>query len=140
MAARPRNCDHCQAAYLAKGPGSKFCGPACRKASWAAARAAESRAARDDDRESQESQADDGGCAEAVRAELFAANVLDSSAGRAALALARLVDGATSSDSAAAAAWVREMRAAVADALKGARPAASDPLDEMARRRAARAV
>ena len=74
----------------------------------------------------------------AVLAELQAAGRLDSSAGQAAVALARRIDDGAES-SAGLAALTREMRAAMAEALSRAE-ATGDALDELRARREARRV
>lgn len=75
----------------------------------------------------------------AVLAELRAAGRLDSSAGQAAVALARRIDDGAESSSGLAA-LTREMRAAMAEALSRVE-ASGDALDELrARREARRAV
>jgi hypothetical protein len=73
-----------------------------------------------------------------VVAELQAAGRLDSSAGQAAVALARRIDDGAES-SAGLAALTREMRAAMAEALARAE-ASGDALDELRARREARRV
>lgn len=72
----------------------------------------------------------------AVLAELRAAGRLESSAGQAAVALARRIDDGAES-SAGLAALTREMRAAMAEALSRAE-ATGDALDELRARREAR--
>ena len=74
----------------------------------------------------------------AVVSELQAAGRLDSSAGQAAVALARRIDDGAES-SAGLAALTRELRAAMAEALARAE-AAGDALDELRARREARRV
>lgn len=74
----------------------------------------------------------------AVLAELREAGRLDSSAGQAAVALARRIDDGAES-SAGLAALTRELRAAMAEALARAE-AAGDALDELRARREARRV
>lgn len=72
----------------------------------------------------------------AVIAELTAAGRLDSSAGQAAVALARRIDDGAESSSGLAA-LTREMRAAMAEALSRVE-SAGDALDELLARREAR--
>lgn len=79
-----------------------------------------------------------GPVAEAVLAELLESDAVDSAAGRAALKLALLVDDATMFGGASVAGWVREMRAALAEARAVAPPQEADPIDELERRRATR--
>jgi hypothetical protein len=74
----------------------------------------------------------------AVIADLSAANALHSPAGLAAVRLAQLIDAATLMQGSSSAAWVREMRAALAEAKSGAPESEVDPLDELERRRASR--
>lgn len=74
----------------------------------------------------------------AVIADLAACNVLDSPAGLAAVRLAQLIDAATLMSGSSCAAWVREMRSALADAKSDAPAEEADPLDELERKRAAR--
>ena len=74
----------------------------------------------------------------AVIAELAEANALRSAAGLAAVRLAQLIDSATLLAGSSAAAWTREMRAALAEAKSGAPATEADPLDELERKRASR--
>ena len=76
------------------------------------------------------------GALAAVIAELTAAGRLDSSAGQAAVALARRIDDGAESSSGLAA-LTREMRAAMAEALARVE-SAGDALDELLARREAR--
>ena len=71
----------------------------------------------------------------AVIADLAAANALATPSGLAAVKLAQLIDGATLHSGSSPAAWVREMRSAVAEAKSGAPAAERDPIDEMEAKR-----
>jgi hypothetical protein len=73
-----------------------------------------------------------------VIADLSAAGALGSPAGLAAVKLAQLVDGSTQVNGSAPATWVREMRAALAEAKSMAPSEDVDPLDELEKRRARR--
>ena len=74
----------------------------------------------------------------AAIAELRDANALGSAAGLAAVRLAQLIDSASAMSGAAVAGWVREMRAALAEARADSPAEESDPIDELERKRAAR--
>jgi hypothetical protein len=74
----------------------------------------------------------------AVIADLAAANALGSPAGLAAVRLAQLIDSVTPMAGSSAAAWVREMRAALDDAKREAPTQEQDPIDELERKRASR--
>lgn len=76
----------------------------------------------------------DGPVAVATRVELELAGRANSAAGNAALALARRIDTGTAETGSSLAAMVREHRATLAEAVRGA-VAAADPLDELRARR-----
>jgi hypothetical protein len=73
-----------------------------------------------------------------VISDLAAAGALGSPAGLAAVKLAQLIDGSTLVNGSAPAAWVREMRSALAEAKSLAPSEDADPLDELEKRRARR--
>lgn len=122
-----RSCDVCGRTYDAKRPSSRFCGATCRKrhqrSPGVAAVPAPTVLA-----------AAPGGLHAATHAELEAADRLETALGAAALALASRVDSGSAEQGSAFAALVREHRAALAEALRGANPAAN-PLDELKARR-----
>lgn len=74
----------------------------------------------------------------AVIAELRDANALTSAAGLAAVRLAQLIDSSSVMSGAAVSGWVREMRAALAEARAESPAEEVDPIDELERKRAAR--
>ena len=141
-----RTCDACGADFDARSPRARFCSDKCRSraryrrevlgqpeavASPKPKRTRKAKAAAEPDAPV--------GALGAVLAELQAAGRLDSSAGQAAVALARRIDDGAESSSGLAA-LTREMRAAMAEALSRVE-ASGDALDELrARREARRAV
>ena len=74
----------------------------------------------------------------AVIAELAEANALHTPSGLAACRLAQLIDAASPMQGSSVAAWVKELRAAIADARAASPAEEADPIDELGRRRAAR--
>jgi uncharacterized OB-fold protein len=128
-----RQCDVCGTTYTAKRATSRYCGATCRtRASRAGVAAAVVPVKPQPPRILVESTVD------AIRAELDAANALDSAAGRIALALATLIDGSTVATGSAAATLAKECRAALAEAKQSAPQVVADPLDELEQRRARR--
>lgn len=131
------DCARCAQTFTAKRKAARFCSVKCRNAA-ARARAAgqpESLAKPKRTRKPK-AQATPTGALGAVIAELTAAGRLDSSAGQAAVALARRIDDGAESSSGLAA-LTREMRAAMAEALSRVE-VAGDALDELRARREAR--
>lgn len=74
----------------------------------------------------------------AVIAELDEANALGSASGLAAVKLAQLIDSATLMQGASVAAWTKELRASIEQALTKAPAVEVDPIDEIERKRAER--
>lgn len=142
-----KSCARCARTFTAKRQVARFCSVACRNAA-AAARAkgqpeakvvpAKPKAKRTRKAAGLEPEAVPTGALGAVLDELQAAGRLQSSAGQAAVALARRIDDGAES-SAGLAALTREMRAAMAEALSRAE-ATGDALDELRARREARRV
>jgi hypothetical protein len=120
-----RSCDVCDRQYDAKRPSSRFCGATCRKRNQRSPEPAAAPAL---------FVAPASGLSAATAAELEAAGRLETSLGQAALVLARRVDGGDREPGSALASLVREHRASLAEALRGAQQAAS-PLDEVKARR-----
>ena len=131
-----RTCEHCGKDFQAQSSRARFCSSSCRgRARRAKGKptATVIRVAVDEPaREPVESVFD------AVRAELVEAKALDSSAGRAALVLASMVDQATVLGGSGAAALVKELRATLSEALKS-KPQAVSLVDELRNRREQRA-
>lgn len=124
----PRLCDVCREPYIAKRLNSRFCSATCRKRN---------------QRKPVGSPAATplptvalgvGSVASITRAELEAAGRLGTSLGQVALLLAARLDAQVRESGMGVAAIVREHRAALAEALKGAAVAA-DPVDELRARR-----
>ena len=139
-----KSCARCARTFTAQRQVARFCSVACRNAA-AAARAKglpEAKAAPKPKRTRKAKPTPEAdapvGTLGAVLAELRGAGRLDSSAGQAAVALARRIDDGAES-SAGLAALTRELRAAMAEALARAE-AAGDALDELRARREARRV
>lgn len=123
----------CGLDFESANPRARYCSPTCRKrASRAGISIPTVPTAPRPPRVLVESVVD------ATRVELEAVGALDSAAGRVALTLAALIDGATVATGSAAASLAKEMRAALAEAKKSAPQAVSDPLDELEERRARR--
>lgn len=136
-------CARCAATFSPASRRARFCSVKCRtQATRARAKGEpESRAIPAKPKRSPKAKAEavPTGTLGAVVGELQAAGRLDSSAGQAAVALARRIDDGAES-SAGLAALTRELRAAMAEALSRAE-ATGDALDELrARREARRAV
>lgn len=139
-----RTCDACGADFDARSPRARFCSDKCRsRARYRREVLGQPEAvAAPKPKRTRKSKAEPEpiptGTLGAVVAELQAAGRLDSSAGQAAVALARRIDDGAES-SAGLAALTREMRAAMAEALARAE-ASGDALDELRARREARRV
>lgn len=132
-------CARCAQPFSAASKRARFCSVKCRTQATRARAAGqpESLAPAKPKRASKaKPEAVPTGTLGAVMAELQAAGRLDSSAGQAAVALARRIDDGAES-SAGLAALTREMRAAMAEALSRAE-ATGDALDELRARREAR--
>lgn len=122
-----QNCEACGSPFVAKRPDARFCRDACRKkASRVAPPVVVGLPIAD--------VPEGGALTRATTAELDAAGRLESSAGAAALVLARRIDGSAADTGSAVAAMVREHRAALIEALRGAK-AAEDPIDQLRQRR-----
>lgn len=130
-----RHCDACGKPYEAKRERSRFCGDTCQK---------RSRRARGPVAEAEEPQprvrplpvpSADTGLAAATERTLREAGRLDTYLGQSAVALAERIEARSSADTGSAyAALHRELRAVMAEALRGASVAA-DPIDELRARR-----
>ena len=120
-----KQCTVCSEPFEAKRNTAKYCSPRCRV-----------RAARQPKPEPAATMpADpDSELWTATLGELAAAARVASASGQAALLLARRLDSAAVETGSSVAAMVREHRAALADALKGA-AAEANPLDELRARR-----
>ncbi|MFD1656985.1 hypothetical protein ACFSL4_01725 [Streptomyces caeni] len=129
-----KRCEACTAVFEAKRNTAKYCSDRCRVR---ASRRPKDTAAPAPDRVTAVPSGDQAGgesLAGAARTELEGAGRLQTAAGMAVLALARRIDANTAETGSSLAAMVREFRAALADALKGAGEAA-DPVDELKARR-----
>jgi len=128
-----RACDVCGVKYEAKRLASRFCSPACRK-----------RHQRNPQSAAPvvlpvigDPGAVDGPVLSATRADLHAAGRLGGPLGQAALLLAGRLDRSEREPGTSLAALVREHRAALAEAVRGAKRAV-DPVDELRARRDSR--
>jgi hypothetical protein len=120
----PRSCDSCGVTYEAKRPSSKFCSARCRvRASSAAKSGAPA------DAPVIVPSAEAGLLTLTTWGELERAGRLETSVGVAALILAARLDATTTDTGSSIAALVREHRATLTEALRGA--AAADPMDEL---------
>lgn len=118
-----RNCQSCQAAFIANRSDTKFCSTQCRK--------------RNARRVGKRSAEGNGGTVEAATlAELDRLGRYDSALGRLALELAASIDLRADPLSARATA-AKELRATL-DALGRGAKVAADPVDELAERRKSR--
>ena len=127
-----RACDYCGQTYTAKRKTSRFCSNSHR--ALYAQKGGDHRpvaVVRPQPRPSVS-------LAASTRAALEQAGRLDHPAGVAALRLAELVDDPPPLSTSSIAAWVREHRASMAEALKDATPAAASTLDMLKARRDAR--
>jgi hypothetical protein len=120
-----RACDVCGKLYTAQRSTSKYCSVACRVRKFEGAKSV-SVAVKSPDSST-------GSLAGLTRNELEQAGRLGTALGEAALVLARRIDAGHDPGSAVAA-LAREHRAALAEAVRGARRAA-DPMDELKARR-----
>lgn len=119
-----RNCDVCRSPYEAKRPNSKFCSDRCRKRSQRAPDALVPPF------ENPHEPVDGpGALTMATFFELEAAGRAATSVGIAAILLAQRLDRPTADTGSSIAALVREHRATLAEAVRGA--AAADPMDEL---------
>lgn len=123
-----KHCASCGEPFEAQRNTAKYCSAKCRVRASRSAKPAGEAELVDEGVPVEES------VSEAVRGELGAAGRLASPTGRAVLALARRIDGGSRESGASLAALVKEFRASMAEALKGAEQAA-DPLDELRVRR-----
>lgn len=126
----------CGGPFEAKRPNATYCSAKCRKRAQRAGTAGgQARTVplppRPDD------PGEDGPVTAATRRELAAAGREESALGQGALAAARRIDTPTSDSGSAVASLIREHRAALAEALDGAKPAMDD-LDELRARRDAK--
>lgn len=122
-------CAECSAEFDAKRPIAKYCSERCKKRAQRKPRPAQAQPAAapipvDPDSE----------LWTATLNELTAAGRVASASGQAALLLARRLDSGLTETGSSVAAMIREHRAALADALKGA-TAEVNPLDELRARR-----
>lgn len=120
-----KQCAVCPAEFEAKRKTAKYCSPRCRV-----------RAARQPKPEPAATMPvdPDSELWTATLDELTSAARVASASGQAALLLARRLDSGLTETGSSMAAMIREHRAALADALKGAR-AKTNPLDELRARR-----
>lgn len=123
-----RACDSCRNQYEAKRPNSRFCSESCRKRFSRQPGAIASLPAPGPVIEGAE-----GPLTRSTRLELEAAGRADSSVGQLALLAARRLDAGGETGSAVAA-LMREHRATVAEAVRGAQKA-GDKLDELRAKR-----
>lgn len=130
-----KECDACGSRFTPRSSRARFCSDKCRsKARYRREVLKQPEAPKPAAKPRR--KAKDGGTLTAVTAELTAVGRLDSSAGQAAVALARRIDEGAESSSGLAA-LTREMRAAMAEALAHVEQA-GDALDELRARREAR--
>lgn len=130
-----KRCATCLKTFEAKRKTAKYCSDRCRVR--ASRRPKQSAVPERDAVTTAPSVSDTGGgesLTGAARSELEAAGRLQTAAARAVLALARRIDVNSTETGSSLAAMIREFRAAMADALKGAGEAA-DPVDELRARR-----
>ena len=124
-----RKCDVCSAEYEAKTARSKFCSARCRVRNHERPRPPVP-----GPQVAAELPSFSPEVLERTKAELSAANRLDSALGRDALVLADRLDRSSGETGQALAALVRAHREALTEAVRGARVAA-DPVDELRARR-----
>jgi hypothetical protein len=132
-----RRCDSCGKPYEAKRATSRFCGPNCRVR---ASRGVLAPPVVADEPLTvlPGGASPSSGLREATERRLVDAGCLDTWQGQAALDLARRIEGSAADTGSAYAALQRELRAAMAEALKGSatpQSAVSRHQDELARRR-----
>jgi hypothetical protein len=129
-------CGSCGKPFEAKRAAAKYCGATCRKRASRSPDAIRAKAARSGagptvvEMGEQARDRERGPLLEATTTELEKAGRLTSPAGQAALALAQRIDYGGAETGSAMASLVREYRATMADALKGAE-AANDELDQI---------
>jgi|SRR5690242_14647900 hypothetical protein len=121
-----RECDACGKTYEAHRVTSKFCSPKCRIANHEKSKRPSAALSAE--------PVDEGPVFAKSRAKLEAAGRLDTWEGAVALQLAARLDAQVREGGMGVAAIVREHRASMEEALKGASVAA-DPLDELRERR-----
>lgn len=132
-------CARCSKSFSTTSRRARFCSVKCRtQATRARAKGEPESVAKPKPQRKPKADAPTTGTLGAVIAELTAAGRLDSSAGQAAVALARRIDDGAESSSGLAS-LTREMRAAMAEALSRVE-ASGDALDELRARREARRV
>lgn len=130
-----KRCGVCGASFEAKRRTAKYCCGRCRKrAQRIDVNAAPDRPTQARDEPSTQADAGSDSLESAALSELEAAGRASSAAGRTVLALARRIDGGGQETGASFASLVKEFRASLAQALKGAEQA-SDPVDELRERR-----
>lgn len=125
-----RNCDGCGRSYEAKRATSKFCSSDCRVRAHRQPKSAPSATVVLPAQPTPPTSA----VAAATRAALDEAGRSETALGAATLALAARIDDGSREPGSAFAALVREHRAALAEALRGANQVAN-PLDELRARR-----
>lgn len=132
-----KSCAVCGTEFEAKRAAAKYCGQTCRQRAHRRPEAASDAKVLPLPPETTSEPAPvmvGGRLAAATAAELDQAGRLETAVGQAALALAARIDGGIRETGAALAALVREHRATLAEAVRGAAKAA-DPLDELRARR-----
>lgn len=131
-----KECAECGDSFEARRPNATYCGPRCRKRAQRAGRT-DQKARTVPVAPLPDQPEEDGPVTAATRRELAAAGREESALGQGALAAARRIDTPTSDSGSAVASLIREHRAALAEALDGAKPAMDD-LDELRARRDAK--
>ena len=128
----------CGTRFEASSPRAVYCSPKCRKRGSRAGVQAVATKPTKAAPPPPSPEVDAPSVTGAVIAELAAAGSLGSAAGLSAVRLAQLIDMATVMSGSSAAAWTREMRAALAEATANGDAEEADPIDELERKRAAR--
>lgn len=128
----------CGTRFEAESPRARYCSGKCRKRGSRAGMKVAQNVRQMPRREPAPAPEEIGSVVGAVIAELNEANALQTAAGLAAVKLAQLIDGASDFGSTSAAAWTREMRAALADAKAVAPTSEEDPLRSLEAARAKR--
>lgn len=123
-------CGVCGSSFETKRRNAKYCSDRCRKRAQRVGvnAASDATSLPPDEPSSQVNDADS--LVSAARAELVAVGRESTAAGRAVLALARRIDSSTMEPGSSLAALIREFRASMAEAVKGAEKAA-DPVDAL---------
>ncbi len=127
-----RKCDSCGKSYVAKRANSRYCGATCRKRgqrSGSVKNAGKPKAGKVPESLDQLGEMLGADFVGSIRAELEAAGRLESSLGQQALLLARKL-GTPMDTGSSSASLSRELRAVMAEALRGVAGVA-DPLDEL---------